>query len=541
MVVRKRQKYEFWIDKTAREVVEREKKLNRGIEIIRTEMGIGASGIPHVGSVSDGTRAYGVKVGIEDLGKESELIAFSDTRDGLRKVPTGLPNWLEEHIGKPVTDIQDPFEDGHKSYGDHMSSLLIDAFQKLGMGFKFISGAEAYKSGLLNEQIDKILLNADKVGKIVKRIVGQEKFTDALPYFPVCEKCGRIYTTRAYKLIHVDKKVLYKCDQEFAGKNNNTGKEIVVKGCGHEGSANYLNGAGKLSWKVEFAARWAALKISFEAYGKDIADSVKVNDAICREILGFEPPLHIMYELFLQKGGKKISKSAGNVFTPQVWLKYGSPQSLILLMFKRFSGTRELDVTDIPKYMDELKRLERIYFKLEKIKDKKDDANLKRLFEYVNFLKPMKASGFYVPYDIMLEVAKVLPENEQAEFAIEKLKEFKRIKKSDSKIKNEIVRHLEFAKSWVQDFVEEEIEITKLLPQEKLAIKNLVEAINEIKGGEILQTKIFEIAKANNIRPVEFFRLIYRIILKSERGPRLGPYIIQVGKEEIIAKLQSVL
>ena len=118
----------------------------------------------------------------------------------------------------------------------------------------------------------------------------------------------------------------------------------------------------KLTWKSEFAARWRALDIRFEAYGKDIADSVRINDRICREVLEFEPPSHAAYEMFLDKGGKKISKSAGNVFTPQVWFNYGSPQSLLLLMLKRFVGTRSLDVSDIPAYMNEMDALEDVYF-----------------------------------------------------------------------------------------------------------------------------------------------------------------------------------
>ncbi len=105
-----------------------------------------------------------------------------------------------------------------------------------------------------------------------------------------------------------------------------------------------------------------SIDIRFEAYGKDIADSVRINDRICREVLNFEPPSHAKYEMFLDKGGKKISKSAGNVFTPQVWFRYGFPQSLLLLMLKRFVGTRTLDVYDIPAYMNELDTLEDVYF-----------------------------------------------------------------------------------------------------------------------------------------------------------------------------------
>lgn len=535
-------KYEFWIDNLAKQVVDRERKLNRGIKKIRTEMGIGASGIPHVGSASDGVRAYGVTLGIQDLGKESELIAFSDTRDGLRKVPAGLPDWLEKHIGQPVTDIPDPFGDCHKSYGDHMSSLLIDAFEKLGLKFTFLSGAEVYKKGLLNEQIHKILSSAEKVGEIVKRITGQEKFVEVLPYFPTCESCGRIYTTRVTEFFPKEHKVKYVCDQEFVGENKNTKQKISVKGCGHEGETSYFNGTGKLSWKAEFAARWAALKISFEAYGKDIADSVKVNDAICKEVLDFEPPLHIMYELFLQKGGRKISKSAGNVFTPQVWLDYGTPQSLLLLMFKRFSGTRELDVTDIPKYMDEMNRLEKIYFGLEKIEDKRNLVNLTRLFEYIHFLKPTKKISLLVPYSVVTEIAKILPEKNQVEFAMKKLEEFGYLKgKVPEKLKKEIEERLKFAKNWNTDFAKPEFLKVEVKGREKDAIKELIEEIKKEKDAEKLQERIFVIAEKFDIKPAHFFKTIYQILLQAERGPRLGPYIFQVGKEEIIKKFEKVL
>lgn len=530
--------YEFWIDKVAREVVERENRLKRGIKTIRTEMGIGASGIPHVGSASDGVRAYGVKLGVEDIGKKSELIAYSDTRDGLRKVPSGLPDWLDKHIGQPVTDIPDPFGDCHASYGDHMSGLLIESFKQLGIKFTFMSGADVYKKGLLDEQIHKILTNAKKVGGIVKELTGQEKFTDNVPYFPTCEGCGKIYTTRVTKIFPDEHKVKYICDQEFVGENKNTGKKVTVKGCGYQGEVSYFKGNGKLSWKTEFAARWSALKISFEAYGKDIADSVNVNDRICKEILDFDPPIHIMYELFLQKSGKKISKSAGNVFTPQLWLRYGTPQSLMLLMFKRFQGTRELDVIDIPTYMDELNHLARVYFKMEEV-DYKDKVNLVRLFQYVNLLKPPKKADIIVPYKIMTDLAKILPENDVEEFVIAKLSELGYIKgKLTSDNKQNILKKLEFAKNWINDFEKHETEVKV---ENKKMVEDLINAIEKENDGEKLQSDIFEVAKKNKVKPMLLFKTVYRILIGSDQGPRLGPYIIERGKEEVIEKLRNYL
>jgi len=534
-------KYEFWLDSIAKQVIERERKLKRGIKIFRCESGLGASGFPHIGSFGDVVRNYAASLALKDQGVKSELIAYSDDSDGLRKVPLTLPDWLEKFIGMPVSNIPDPVGKCHNSFGEHMRSLLLDALDKTGIEYNHHSATEDYKKGIFNEKIETLLLNAEKIGKIVKELSGQEKFIEALPYFPVCEKCGKMYTTRAYELLPKEHRVLYVCDQEFVGKNVNNGKEIVVKGCGHKGEASYLNGNGKVSWKTEFAMRWSTLQIAFEAHGKDILDSVKINDAISREVLRFEPPLHIVYEMFLDKSGKKIAKSFGNVFTPQVWFNYGNAKSLILLMLKRFEGTRELDVTDIPKYMDELDRLEKVYFGLEMIKDIRELTNSKRLFEYVNFLKPPKRPSLHVAYNTMIEIARILPEENQVEFALKKLKEFGLIGKSSAEIRRDAEEKLKFAKNWFKDFYRLEPEAISISKKERNAIEELIEAIKIEKGGEEMQTRIFEIAKNNSIQPKDFFKLIYKIILKSERGPRLGPYILEIGKEEIIRKLGEAL
>jgi len=67
----------------------------------------------------------------------------------------------------------------------------------------------------------------------------------------------------------------------------------------------------------------------------------------------------------------------------------------------------------------------------------------------------------------------------------------------------------------------------------------LIETIEKESDGEKLQYKIFGIAKTSGMKPVEFFKLIYKIILNSERGPRLGPYILERGKKEVIDKLKE--
>jgi len=520
-----------WLDLVAQRVLEREDQLERKPAVIRTESGLGASGIPHVGSLSDCVRSYSVKLAIESLGRKAEYIAFSDDLDGLRKVPTGMPASLATYLGYPVTSIPDPFN-CHESYGEHMSSLLREALDRCGIEYTFYSATKAYRQGLFNEQILKILENADRIAKIIKEELGQEKYTEVLPYFPICGGCGRIYTTRAYKYLREEHKVLYACE----GHIEIRGQEL--EGCGFRGEADVLDGLGKLSWKSEFAARWQALAINFEAYGKDILDSVRVNDRICQDVLGYAPPYHVRYEMFLDKTGRKISKSVGNVFTPQVWFRYASPQSLILLMLKRIVGARTLSVDDIPTYMTELDNLEDIYFGRRVIEDKHEFAQLKGLYEYVWRLKPPQQPETHIPYNLLVYLAKVSPKDKEREYVLAKLQEYGYPQGDELR---GIDARLQYAGNWAEDFAEISEHVPTLSGAEADAIRELVGIIRGPASVESLQNAIFEVAKRHGIDPPEFFKILYGILLGSPKGPRLGPYIEAMGRQNVAEALERAL
>ena len=520
-----------WYDKMARKVVSRERKLGRSLDRVRTEMGLGASGFPHIGSLGDAARSYAVTLALREMGVNSELVAYCDDKDGLRKVPAGLPESLNKYLGYPVSSIPDPFG-CHESFGKHMSSLLLDALDKCGIEYHYFSAKEVYEKGLLLDEIRTILLNAEKVGEIVKEEVGQERYTEVLPFFPVCSECGRIYTTKAYKFEPETDKVLYKCEGlEIRGK--------LIAGCGYEGEADITKGEGKLTWKSEFAARWKALDIRFEAYGKDIADSVKINDRICREVLCFEPPSHAKYEMFLDKGGKKISKSAGNVFTPQVWFRYGSPQSLLLLMLKRFVGTRTLDVSDIPSYMNELDDLEDVYFG-KKQASPRDVAKLKGLYEYCWVMKPPAKPSVHVPYNLLAFLVKMAPKECLNEFVTEKLQSYGYLQKNQQ-VDAELEKRVEYALNWVGDFEEIKETPVNLTETEEKAVADLVNVLEDVDEPDEIQNAIFNAAKTNGLKPGAFFRTLYSILMGAPQGPRLGPYILAMGKPNVIAALQRAL
>jgi lysyl-tRNA synthetase class 1 len=521
-----------WIDKLALDVIKRKNNLKgKHPAVIRTESGLGASGFPHIGSFADASRAYGFKLALEDRGRESEYIAFADDLDGLRKVPAGTPKELAKYIGQPVSLIPDPWG-CHESYGEHMSSLLIESIADAGIEFTPMSAKKLYSEGKMAPQIETALTQAEAIGKIIEETTNQDKYHEQLPYHAICEECGKIYTTKAISFDPKGRRVEYICEGDKL-----KGKEL--EGCDHHGWADITKAEGKLTWKVEFAARWDLLQIDFEAFGKDIYESVICNDQICKEIFGYEPPSHARYEMFLDKGGSKISKSKGNVFTPQTWFEYGSPQSLNLLTYKRMGGSRTLGIEDIPVYMEELAYLEDVYFGREKVQNQNTKRKLTGLYEYCWHLDPPKEHSVHVPYTILVNLLAVAPENAEDEFLVKCLKEYRYL--GGDKSLEDIEDLVDYAKNWVNDFqVMEEVKV-ELNEKQKDAVKDLIEAIEGAEDADTIQSAIFETARANDIKVGKFFRLLYQILLNTNRGPKLGPYIHTIGVDKTVKTLKNNL
>ena len=119
-----------WPFEEARKIVARLKRAPKNApknEVI-FETGYGPSGLPHIGTFGEVARTTMVRHAFRVLTDDkvkTRLIAFSDDMDGLRKVPDNVPNkeLLEQHLGKPLTAVPDPFGT-HKSFGEHNNARL---------------------------------------------------------------------------------------------------------------------------------------------------------------------------------------------------------------------------------------------------------------------------------------------------------------------------------------------------------------------------------------------------------------------------------
>jgi lysyl-tRNA synthetase class 1 len=209
-------------------------------------------------------------------------------------------------------------------------------------------------------------------------------------------------------------------------------------------------------------------------------------------------------------------------------------------MLKRFVGTRAISVMDIPRYMNEFDELEDIYFSEKKIENKKELAKLQGLYEYLWWLKPPSQSSVHVPYNLLVYLAKVAPKESEPQYITEKLKEYHFLEEKKELTSN-LEERIRYALNWTQDFREISEGTIKLGSEERQAIEELMQIMQTEMDADQVQGAVFNLARKYNIQPGQFFRTLYTILLGTPTGPRLGPYLVAMGRKNVLDALERAL
>src|SRR5690349_18751188 len=330
-----------WPFEEARKIVARLKRKPKDEVIFET--GYGPSGLPHIGTFGEVARTTMVRHAFRVLTDDkvkTRLIAFSDDMDGLRKVPDNVPNKdaLALDLGKPLTQVRDPFGT-HPSFGAHNNARLRAFLDTFGFDYEFMSSTDCYKSGRFDAALLKVLERLDKVMAIMLPSLREERAQTYSPFLPISPRTGIVLQV---PVVAHDVKA-----GTITYEDPDTKERVVTPVTG---------GHCKLQWKPDWAMRWVALGIDYEMAGKDLIDSVKLSAKICAAI-GGTPPEGFNYELFLDEKGQKISKSKGNGLTMDEWLRYASPESLSLFMYREPKAAKRLHFDVIPRNVDEYQQL----------------------------------------------------------------------------------------------------------------------------------------------------------------------------------------
>jgi len=185
--------------------------------------------------------------------------------------------------------------------------------------------------------------------------------------------------------------------------------------------------------------------------------------------------------------------------------------------------------------MSELDELEDIYFGQKKVGDEKEHAKLIGIYKYCWLMKPPTKPSLHVSYNLLTYLAKVAPKNTETEFITEKLRDYGYQVKV---ISDDLKKRIEYALNWAQDFKEIKETAIQLTPEEKNAIEELIQTLQSEEDEAKIQGAIFSIARKHNVQPSQFFKSLYTILLGVSQGPRLGPYIVAMGKQNVIDALK---
>jgi lysyl-tRNA synthetase class 1 len=102
-------------------------------------------------------------------------------------------------------------------------------------------------------------------------------------------------------------------------------------------------------------------------------------------------------------------------------------------------------------------------------------------------------------------------------------------------------QRIEYASNWTRDFEEIKETAIDLNAEEKKALTELTAKLETEDDPDKIQNAIFNAAKDNGIKPGAFFKTLYQVLMGAAQGPRLGPYVLAMGKQNVIAALQRVL
>ena len=507
-----------WPFEEARKLVKRYETAPPEKGYVLFETGYGPSGLPHIGTFGEVLRTTMIRRAFEVISDiPTRLICFSDDLDGMRKVPGNVPNqeMLREHLQKPLTSVPDPFGT-HESFGHHNNAMLRRFLDTFGFEYEFISATEFYRSG----QFDPILRRAaeryDDIMALMLKSLREERRQTYSIFLPIHPETGRVLYV---PMKHVD------AAEGTVTFDDEDGREWTLPVTG---------GHVKLQWKPDFGARWAALGVDFEIYGKDHSSNTPIYDGICR-ILGERPPEHYVYELFLDENGQKISKSSGNGISIDEWLTYASTESLSYFMYLKPRTAKRLYFDVIPKAVDEYHQQLRAW-------PTQDAAARTQNPVFHIHGENVPESTLIVPFQMLLNLASVSGAEDK-----ETLWGFIRryAPEASPETHPDLDQAAGFAVRYYQDFVRPTKTYRAPDDRERAALEDLRGRLAAWDGpldAEELQSMVFAVGKDHGFEPLRtWFQTLYEVLLGASQGPRFGGFIALYGIEETIALIDAGL
>jgi lysyl-tRNA synthetase, class I len=522
-----------WPFEEARKIVAR--LTRRPKDEVIFETGYGPSGLPHIGTFGEVARTSMVRHAFRVLTDDkikTRLIAFSDDMDGLRKVPDNIPNkeLIAQHLGKPLTRVPDPFGT-HDSFAAHNNARLRAFLDQFRFDYEFLSSTTCYTSGRFDEALLKVLRHFEQVMEVMLPSLREERAQTYSPFLPIDPQSGIVLQV---PVVEHDAKA-----GTITYEHPDRGGRVTTLVTG---------GRCKLQWKPDWAMRWVALGVDYEMAGKDLIDSVKLSGEICRT-LGGASPEGFNYELFLDENGQKISKSKGNGLTIEEWLRYASPESLSLFMYREPKAAKRLYFDVIPRHVDEYLQFLDAYPR-QGLKEKLGNP----VWHIHDGAPP--APDNPVPFAMLLSLVTA----SNAANADTLWGFITRYRPGVTPTTHpRLAALVDYAINYYRDFVAPAKKFRAPSAAERAALLDLRDALAQLPAQptpEAIQDVVYEIGrrepfldksgkiKTKDGKPgvsLDWFNMLYQVLLGQEKGPRFGSFVAAYGVANTVAMIDGAL
>ena len=451
--------------------------------------GISVSGNIHAGNLREVLVAEAVANALRERGEEVRFIFHADTIDPLRKIAPGIPEHFKEYIGHSLSRVPDP-EGCHESYAEHFLVPFEEALSEMEMDIEVVRSHELYEDGVYSAVTTEAIENTNELREILQDVTNRNIPEHWSPFLPRTAS-GKVTGARVLEHVPEENKVVY-VDED-----------------GWEDEADYSRGEGKLGWRVELAARWKALGVTFEPFGKDHTSSggsTETADRMAGEVFDYPVPGRYEYEWIGLKGRGDMSSSRGIVLLPKDLLEIMPPDAVRRLILGRDPARRfDIDLEDgFPRFMDEYR-----------------DRVGKRLVPFVH----LATISQIVDGDIDAAVQILL----QGGY------------REDVSDRQELAEYLNYARNWAAQWapesykfrilaLEEAAEAASDLDDKQLGYLNEVAGLLDVSmDGDLIQNILYAKAQELDLKPGKAFAAIYTVLLGRKNGPKAGPFIAQVG------------
>ena len=528
--------HEFWAEAVADEIEQRNPD-----DPIVIKGGVSPSGVAHLGNVNEIMRGYFVAEALRERGHEVRQVFTSDDRDPLRKLPRKLANAdgeivglgevdagaLGRNLGKPYTDIPDPFGEAD-SYAAHFAALLEADAERLGVDIEMYSNTALYADGTFDPVVKRVLERVDTARDVLSEYQAKAD-DDYVPFNPICAACGKL--TETVTDIDLDAETVeYVCTDMAVG-------DETIEGCGHEGTATFRD--GKLPWRFEWPGQWQVLDVDFEPFGKDHAEGSWPSGVdIAENVLGIEPPAPMVYEWFTLNG-EALSSSAGNIVTVPELLELLEPEVIRYFFALHPKKARDLDLSRLDQLVDDFDRFEEAYY--QGVDDESVSAFAEAAYPYV-----VDAVADEQPIRLPYTFAAVLGMVDDRDLREKLARDEGHIPDdADEATVEAALDRVEQARTWAERMDNAynyrlQAELPDVVFDEATgeALDALAAVVAAGGDGETIQSAIYDTAREHGIEPGDLFEAGYRLFFNETQGPRLGEFLGDLEQEFVVARLR---